>query len=210
MRKQQTEFYQKRYEWHDWEFGPSYYNLQGKRILDLHLDERFSYDKFVDYGIASFMGFIPQGIKKLEGDYSNFSSFEDYAELLKHQDEPDGINPDIFHGGRWMQDCELGRQMLDGINPTLITKCTTLPVHFPVTNEMVKDSLNRGLTLEEEMKVWNCTGNSLHGISLHTRYTTTEMYVWILVQIFKPNFVAEKCSMQNTDCMDMHALALQA
>ena len=158
MRKQQTEFYQQRYEWHDWELGPGYYNLQGKTILDLHLDERFSYDKFVDYGLAALSVVLPQEIKKLEGDYSKFSSFDEYAELLKRQDEPDGINPDIFHGGRWMQDCELGRQMLDGINPTLITKCTTLPVHFPVTNEMVKDSLNRGLTLEEEMKVWNCTG----------------------------------------------------
>ena len=36
---------------------------------------------------------------------------------------------------------------------TSIEKCSSLPDYFPVTTEMVKGYLTRGLTLEEEMEV---------------------------------------------------------
>lgn len=47
-----------------------------------------------------------------------------------------------------------GYQFLNGCNPVLISKCTKLPDKFPVTHEMVSVSLERELTLEEEIKVF--------------------------------------------------------
>ena len=46
----------------------------------------------------------------------------------------------------------MGRQVLTGISPLVITRCTSLPEHFNVTNDDVVDLL-QGKTLEEEMEV---------------------------------------------------------
>ncbi len=57
---------------------------------------------------------------------------------------------------RWASDAEYGNQLLNGINPVVIEKCTSaspLPDNFPVTHEMVQDSLDPGKVFEEEMEV---------------------------------------------------------
>ena len=65
----------------------------------------------------------------------------------------------VHNAARWTTDVEFGRQMLNGVNPVVIERCTKLPDNFPVTNEMVKGVLNRGLTLQQEMDV--CCNNSV-------------------------------------------------
>ena len=52
----------------------------------------------------------------------------------------------------WDEDEFFGYQLLNGLNPMMIQHCSTLPKNFPVTDDMVKDSL-RGSSLEQEMKV---------------------------------------------------------
>lgn len=53
----------------------------------------------------------------------------------------------------WKEDFMFGYQFLNGCNPVVITKCTEIPDKFPVTHKLLDDSLERGLTLEEELKV---------------------------------------------------------
>ncbi|XP_051743109.1 LOW QUALITY PROTEIN: hydroperoxide isomerase ALOXE3-like [Ctenopharyngodon idella] len=54
----------------------------------------------------------------------------------------------------WDEDEFFGYQFLNGLNPMMIQRCSKLPENFPVTNDMVKDSL-RGSSLEQEMKKGN-------------------------------------------------------
>ncbi|CAM4651111.1 unnamed protein product [Leuciscus chuanchicus] len=54
----------------------------------------------------------------------------------------------------WDEDEFFGYQFLNGLNPMMIQCCPTLPENFPVTDDMVKDSL-KGTSLEEEMKKGN-------------------------------------------------------
>lgn len=56
----------------------------------------------------------------------------------------------------WKEDFMFGYQFLNGCNPVVIQKCTKLPENFPVTDEMVSVSLERDLTLQEEIEVRRC------------------------------------------------------
>ncbi|XDV17234.1 hypothetical protein PO909_023131, partial [Leuciscus waleckii] len=51
--------------------------------------------------------------------------------------------------GHWDKDEFFGYQFLNGLNPMMIQRCSTLPTNFPITDDMVKDSL-RGSSLEQE------------------------------------------------------------
>ncbi|KAL2086482.1 hypothetical protein ACEWY4_017541 [Coilia grayii] len=73
----------------------------------------------------------------------------------------------------WDKDEFFGYQFLNGLNPMVIRRCSKLPQNFPVTEEMVRDSLG-GTTLEQEMKKGNIflsdykvldglIGNIVHG-----------------------------------------------
>ncbi|KFW85905.1 Arachidonate 5-lipoxygenase, partial [Manacus vitellinus] len=53
----------------------------------------------------------------------------------------------------WKEDFMFGYQFLNGCNPVLIQRCTEIPKKLPVTMDMVECSLERNLTLEEEVKV---------------------------------------------------------
>ncbi|MBI3272012.1 MAG: hypothetical protein HYZ53_23665 [Planctomycetes bacterium] len=80
---------------------------------------------------------------------------------------------------RWRSDEEFGRQRLDGLNPTLICRCTALPAHFPVTDALVGGLLRPGATLASEMeagRVYLCDYKLLDGLpSPAERHLTAPM-----------------------------------
>ncbi|XP_060947563.1 hydroperoxide isomerase ALOXE3-like [Limanda limanda] len=55
----------------------------------------------------------------------------------------------------WKEDDFYGSQFLNGINPTLIKRCSELPQNFPVTEEMVKPFLDEGNSLRREIAKGN-------------------------------------------------------
>ncbi|XP_056615261.1 polyunsaturated fatty acid 5-lipoxygenase-like [Triplophysa dalaica] len=55
----------------------------------------------------------------------------------------------------WTTDNMFGYQYLNGCNPVMIRKCENLPAKFPVRHEMVEGSLQRGLTLQQELEAGN-------------------------------------------------------
>ena len=114
---------------------------------NLPRDEKFERVKNVDFtGTA-----IANKLKvRIHAVFNEITDINDYKKISNILDEPE-IN--LHEASRWVTDVEFGRQVLNGVNPVVIERCTQLPPNFPVTNDMVKGQLSRGLTLEEEIKV---------------------------------------------------------
>ena len=85
----------------------------------------------------------PIGKLGLTGVITDVNDLSDYAKFAKT------LNPDealpLYEAGRWTSDVEFGSQMLNGVNPMVIKKCTDIPSKFPVTNDLVKPYLTRVL-----------------------------------------------------------------
>ena len=116
------------------------------QYFDLPQDERFERVKSIDFTTASLEGAAKIKLSGID-EITDLHDYEKLATVLGDPEVP------VHNAARWTTDVEFGRQILNGVNPVVIEKCSSLPSNFPVTNDMVKGFLNRGLTLDQEMEV---------------------------------------------------------
>ncbi|XP_065833576.1 allene oxide synthase-lipoxygenase protein-like [Oscarella lobularis] len=93
--------------------------------------------EYKDEGIANL---LLQGIK--DNIESNFDYTKFFSLGVGH-----GKVPSVSE--RWYTDREFGRQFLQGVHPNAIRGVNKLPAKFPVTDEQVKGTLGRGVTLQQ-------------------------------------------------------------
>ena len=143
---------QQRYHWLKFpDLGmPSGIDDLGKTLITANTppDEKFERVKLLDFTGDTLKAAAAVGIKTA---FTTLDSLHDYDELAKTLGLPEVQLNQI---DRWATDVEFGRQMLNGVNPVVIRRISSLPYNFPVTNEMVQGSLRRrSSTLEKEIKV---------------------------------------------------------
>ena len=129
---------------------PSGIDDGGKTLITANIppDEKFERVKLIDFTNDALSAAGALGLKTL---FTSLDSLHDYEELATRLGVPE---VQLYQTSRWATDVEFGRQMLNGVNPVVIRKISSLPGNFPVTNEMVQGSLHgRNATLEKEMKV---------------------------------------------------------
>ncbi|KAF4105573.1 polyunsaturated fatty acid 5-lipoxygenase [Onychostoma macrolepis] len=150
-RRKELEQRQKTYRWKEWHPGFPM-SIDAKTHSELPRDIQFDSEKGVDFVLNYSKAIenlcVNQFMHMFQSSWGDFADFERIFVRIKNT-----ISEYVME--HWKEDFMFGYQFLNGCNPVVIRKCTEIPDKFPVTQKIVEDSLERGLTLEEELKEGN-------------------------------------------------------
>lgn len=175
-RRKELEDRQKQYRWKEWHPGFPL-SIDAHCHSDLPPDIQFDSEKGVDfilnYTKAMENLFVNSFMHMFQSSWNDFADFEKIFVRISNT-----ISEYVMQ--HWREDFMFGYQFLNGCNPVMITKCTKIPENFPVTNEMVEVSLERKLTLEQEIELGNIfivDYKLLDGISANKTDPCTIQYI---------------------------------
>uniref|UniRef100_A0A3P9K483 Arachidonate 5-lipoxygenase a n=1 Tax=Oryzias latipes TaxID=8090 RepID=A0A3P9K483_ORYLA len=175
-RQKELETRRKIYKWKEWQPGfPMSINANKHKELprDIQFDSEKGMDFLLNYSKAIENLCVNQFMHMFQSSWSDFGDFEKIFVRIKNT-----ISEYVME--HWKEDFMFGYQFLNGCNPVLIRKCHKLPDKFPVTDEMVSVSLERELTLEQEMEAGNIyivDCELLDGISANSTDPCTLQYL---------------------------------
>ncbi|XP_043093196.1 LOW QUALITY PROTEIN: polyunsaturated fatty acid 5-lipoxygenase-like [Puntigrus tetrazona] len=150
-RRMELESRQLLFRWKEWRSGFPM-SIDFNSSSELPLDIQFEAAKSVDFSLNYTRAVRNLGLNKFMNLFqSSWKDFADFEKIfVKIQNK---VSEHVMQN--WNKDYFFGYQFLNGCNPVMIKKCMKLPDKFAVTHEMVKVSLDRGLTLQEELKGGN-------------------------------------------------------
>ncbi|CAL8298690.1 unnamed protein product [Merluccius merluccius] len=150
-RQKELDTRRKMYKWQEWQPGFPM-SIDATKHKDLPRDIQFDSEKGMDFALNYSKAIenlcVNQFMHMFQSSWRDFSDFEKIFVRIKNT-----ISEYVMQ--HWKEDFMFGYQFLNGCNPVILQKCTKLPDKFPVTHEMVAISLERGLTLEEEVEAGN-------------------------------------------------------
>ncbi|XP_053730344.1 polyunsaturated fatty acid 5-lipoxygenase isoform X1 [Synchiropus splendidus] len=175
-RKAELEMRQKTYRWTEWQPGFPL-SIDAKAHHDLPRDVQFDSEKGVDFALNYTKAienlFVNQFMHMFQSSWGDFEDFQKIFQRIKNTNSE-------YVMKHWREDFLFGYQFLNGCNPVLIRKCTKIPDKFPVTHEMVALSLERELTLEQEVQAGNIfivDYEVLEGVSPNCTDLSTTQYL---------------------------------
>ncbi|XP_062374878.1 polyunsaturated fatty acid 5-lipoxygenase [Sardina pilchardus] len=150
-RRKELETRQKIYRWKEWHPGfPMSIDAKAHKELprDIQFDSEKGVDFVLNYGKAIENLCVNQFMHMFQTSWKDLADFEQIFMRIKNT-----ISEYVME--HWKEDFMFGYQFLNGCNPVILQKCHKIPDKFPVTHEMVKDCLEREMTLEEEVEAGN-------------------------------------------------------
>nr|AHK60922.1 allene oxide synthase/8R-lipoxygenase fusion protein a [Capnella imbricata] len=123
-------------------------NIKAKTHDDLPRDVQFTDEKTRSYQESRKAALVNLGIGKLFTLFEDWDSYDDYHILYRNWILGDTPNM----ADKWNEDRWFGYRFLNAANPVTLVRCNALPENFPVTDDDVNASLDRGKTLQEEMR----------------------------------------------------------
>ncbi|XP_037541657.1 polyunsaturated fatty acid 5-lipoxygenase isoform X3 [Nematolebias whitei] len=150
-RQKELDQRRKTFRWKEWLPGFPM-SIDANRHKDLPRDIQFDSEKGVDFVLNYSKAIenlcVNRFMNMFQSSWSDFADFEKIFVRIKNT-----ISEYVMQ--HWREDFMFGYQFLNGCNPVLIRKCTKLPDKFPVTHEMASVSMERELTLEQEIEAGN-------------------------------------------------------
>uniref|UniRef100_A0A4W5NZ33 Si:dkey-17e16.9 n=1 Tax=Hucho hucho TaxID=62062 RepID=A0A4W5NZ33_9TELE len=122
-----------------------------KELSALPAEVLFSFSKEVETIYTRESGMLELKLKGLADSTKQWEDLDKMEQVFWFRKTP--ISEYVSE--HWKKDDFFGSQFLNGTNPNVIQRCTTLPTNFPVTDEMVQPSMEDGSSLATEMKKGN-------------------------------------------------------
>nr|XP_055053976.1 polyunsaturated fatty acid 5-lipoxygenase-like [Misgurnus anguillicaudatus] len=172
-RQEELKSRRKIFRWNEWH--PGFPQSIDANVTDLPLDVQFDVWKACDFKKNFAEVFVEEKLDKIISHSESWTDIADFKHIFGLIYTKDPTLDKVIQD--WNTDYMFGYQFLNGCNPVMISKCMKLPDKFPVTHEMVKGFLQRGLTLQDEIEKGNiyiADYEILEG--LPTNKTTTSQY----------------------------------
>ncbi|KAL1276672.1 hypothetical protein QQF64_036295 [Cirrhinus molitorella] len=142
---------QKIFRW--WQWRPGFPMCLEGKMDELPREVQFNEEKKSDF-TSNFVKAAEEVFNdQTDGLTESWKNIEDFRNVLEYYNIKNTLLEKVMQD--WNKDEMFGYQFLNGCNPVMIKKCMQLPDKFPVTHEMVKGSLKRGHTLQEELQAGN-------------------------------------------------------
>ncbi|XP_042341738.1 polyunsaturated fatty acid lipoxygenase ALOX15B-like isoform X2 [Plectropomus leopardus] len=163
-RQQELTQREKDYRWDKYEEGIPHC-MKADNAQSLPCEVRFSFTKTTEFFFTASTGLTELQLKGLSSCKKKWTNIDAINRVFccKRTDISDYVQK------HWKEDAFFGYQYLNGVNPMLIRRCSTLPGNFPVTDDMV--FLRGKCSLADEMKNGNiflCDYKQLDGLKTNT------------------------------------------
>ncbi|XP_034143865.1 hydroperoxide isomerase ALOXE3 [Esox lucius] len=161
-RKKELDLHQGLFTWKAFADGLPHLNSV-KEPTKLPVELAFSISKEVETTYTRESGMIEL---KMKGFADSSKTWED-LDMMKQVFWFKKTPISEYVSEHWKEDEFFGSQFLNGANPNVIQRCSVLPLNFPVTDQMVQRFLEKGSSLEMEMRKGNlflCDYKRLQGV----------------------------------------------
>ncbi|KAI4832930.1 hypothetical protein KUCAC02_015866 [Chaenocephalus aceratus] len=111
--------------------------MEATDVHSLPCEVRFSYTKTKVFDFTATAALAELNLKGIADSKDNWTDIKDVDRVFSNKD----TKISKYGEEHWKEDAFFGYQYLNGVNPILIQRCTALPEHFPVTDEMLFSSL---------------------------------------------------------------------
>ncbi|KAK2892395.1 hypothetical protein Q8A67_012383 [Cirrhinus molitorella] len=151
QRKDELESKQKIFRWKEW--SPGFPMSIDAKVKELPKEVQFDEEKNSEWKCDLAKVFVETELDKMEGLFESWKDIADFEKIFGHLIKENTVLENLMQD--WKKDDMFGYQFLNSCNPVMIRKCMQLPDKFPVTHEMVKGSLKKRHTLQEELQAGN-------------------------------------------------------
>ncbi|KAL4648881.1 hydroperoxide isomerase ALOXE3-like [Arapaima gigas] len=124
---------------------------------------RFSFTRSTEFTFNNSYGLAELKLKDLTDCKQEWSKLDDINRVFCTK----LTNISVYVQEHWKEDAFFGYQLLNGVNPMVIQRCTKLPSNFPVTDDMVRPFLEPETCLATELQARNiflCDYKTLEGL----------------------------------------------
>ncbi|KAI4832932.1 hypothetical protein KUCAC02_015868, partial [Chaenocephalus aceratus] len=171
-REQELNQREKDYCWHVYKEGIPHI-MEATDVDSLPCEVRFSYTKTIVLKFTAIAALAELNLKGIADSKDNWTDINDVNRVFSNKD----TKISKYGEEHWKEDAFFGYQYLNGVNPILIQRCTALPEHFPVTDEMLFPDGQSSLAVEMELKQTPAEDNPIF-------LPTDSEYDWLMAKMF--------------------------